>query len=315
MKKRIVFMGTPSFAVPTLDALVAEKDIEVVAVVTAVDKLGGRGRKTLIESEVKKAAVRYELPVLQPPNLKSPKFVDRYRQLEADLAVVVAFRMLPEVIWNAPKLGTMNLHASLLPAYRGAAPINWAIINGESTTGLTTFLIAKEIDTGNIIHQIELQIGKQDTAGLLHDRMKQAGAALVIKSLHALFSGDVELKQQDHSLATRAPKIFHEDCEIDPSQSAEQIYNFIRGLSPYPGAWIPFDRSILKIFNSSYGLTKHNYAAGTLQVKDRKELKLYTQDGFVLLHDVQLQGKKRMDVKSFLNGYDLSSLENVQVKS
>ncbi|NND31799.1 MAG: methionyl-tRNA formyltransferase [Saprospiraceae bacterium] len=315
MKKRIVFMGTPSFAVPTLEALIADKDLQVVAVITAVDKLGGRGRKTIIQSEVKKAAITHHLPVLQPANLKAQKFVDQFQKLHADLAVVVAFRMLPEVIWSAPKYGTMNLHASLLPAYRGAAPINWAIIKGEKISGLTTFLIAKEIDTGNIIHQKTLPIEETDSAGDLHDKMMYEGAALVSRSVRDLLFGVVQLKEQDHSLATRAPKIFHEDCQIDSSLSAHQIYNFIRGLSPYPGAWIMMDQLTLKIFGSSHSILKHSNKPGSLVALGREKLRLYTYDGYVEFKEVQLQGKKKMDVSSFLNGYDLAQSDVIQLRN
>ena len=308
-------MGTPSFAVPTLEALVADNDIEVVAVITSVDKLGGRGRKVVLQSDVKKFALKHGLKVLQPPNLKAGKFVEEYNQLRADLAIVVAFRMLPEVIWSAPRFGTMNLHASLLPAYRGAAPINWAIINGETESGLTTFMIAKSIDTGNIIYQVKVPIGINDTAGTLHDRMMHIGAELVVRSTRDLLAKKVSLIVQDDALATRAPKIFHEDCRIDPSRSAVTLYNFVRGLSPYPGAWIMLDGKILKIYFCTYELKDHDLPHGSIEsIEKNKELRLYVSDGYILPQLVQIAGRKKMNIQSFLNGYDLNSSDNVQIR-
>jgi methionyl-tRNA formyltransferase len=311
MKRKIVFMGTPQFAVPILEALLSEEALEVVAVITAVDKPGGRGRKQLLQSAVKQTAIKHDLTILQPSNLKSPHFVKTFQELHCDLAIVVAFRMLPEVIWSAPKYGTMNLHASLLPAYRGAAPINWAIINGEKVTGLTTFMIAKDIDTGNIVYQETLAIGEKDTAGSLHDRMMHLGAALVVKSAYAVLNQEVILKEQPHHLATKAPKIYHEDCEIKTNDTTLNLYNFIRGLSPYPGAWLKVDGRNLKIYETEFFLEPHTQKSGSLVASQNKDLFLYLSDGYLKLLEVQLEGKRRMAASSLLNGYDLEKSEDI----
>ncbi|MCB0666272.1 MAG: methionyl-tRNA formyltransferase [Saprospiraceae bacterium] len=307
-------MGTPEFAVPTLQLLLERDDIEIVAVITATDKPGGRGRNQLLESAVKKVARQHNLVVIQPKNLKATEFVERYHNLEADLAVVVAFRMLPEVIWSAPKHGTINLHASLLPAYRGAAPINWAIINGEKETGLTTFKIAKEIDTGGIIFQSRMRIKEEDTAGTLHDRMMYEGAHLVSKTVDAIKEGTVQYIAQDDDRATKAPKIFTEDCQIDPSNQVRQIYDFVRGLSPYPGAWIIIDHSTVKIYKCEYNLIDHHYQMGSLISDNKNFLKLYGKDGYLKINELQMQGKKRMDIKSFLNGFDVARSQDVDLE-
>jgi methionyl-tRNA formyltransferase len=228
-------MGTPQFAVPSLNVLVRH-NYTVAGVVTATDKFGGRGGKQRIESAVKKYALAHNIPVLQPEKLRDPAFLDQLRALEADLFVVVAFRMLPEVVWAMPPKGTFNLHGSLLPKYRGAAPINWAIIRGEEETGVSTFFIQRDIDTGDILLQKKLKIGPDETAGQLHDRMMQLGAEAVLETVRLIESGDFELHEQDDRLATKAPKIFTETCAIDFDQSTRQVYNFIRSLSPYPAA-------------------------------------------------------------------------------
>jgi methionyl-tRNA formyltransferase len=313
-KHRIVFMGTPDFAVPTLEALLRQENLEVVAVVTAVDKVGGRGRNQVIESAVKKTAIKHHLTILQPPKLKAPDFIEAFQSLNPDVAVVVAFRMLPEVIWSIPKFGTINLHASLLPSYRGAAPINWAIINGEEETGLTTFLIAKEIDTGGIIFQERVPIDRQDDAGSLHDKLMALGAPLVIKTVNALLSGEAILKPQDDSMATKAPKIFTEDCEIRLDLKAAEMYNFVRGLSPFPGAWLEIDELTVKIYKTSYQEVSHDITPGTLISDGKKELKIATRDGYIHILELQMQGKKRMDVRSFLNGYDVTKSNQIILK-
>ena len=308
---KIVFMGTPEFAVPSLDILL-KNGYEVVGVVTATDKPGGRGGKRLIQSAVKKYAIEKGLKVLQPPRLKAPEFLEELSALKADLQVVVAFRMLPEVVWNMPPLGTFNLHASLLPKYRGAAPINWAIIKGEKETGLTTFFIKHEIDTGDLLFQEKLSIGENETAGELHDRMMIKGAELVLKTVKAIESGNYELKRQDESLVCHAPKIFHENCQIDFSQSTQDVHNFIRGLSPYPGAWTkvevnhPSDgkqQLELKIFRTEKEPAEHGFAPGILLSENRKKFKIACSDGFVNVLELQLAGRKRMDAAAFLNGY------------
>jgi methionyl-tRNA formyltransferase len=315
MKKyRVIFMGTPQFAVPSLQALLQETNLDVVAVVTAPDKPGGRGRKQMIQSEVKVFAIAADLTILQPSNLKSVDFVRTYHNLKPDLAVVVAFRMLPEIIWSTPVYGTINLHASLLPSYRGSAPINWAIINGEEETGLTTFMITRTIDTGGIILQEKIPISEADNAGSLHDKMMHLGASLVVKTVQTLLSGEAIFIPQDDRLATSAPKIFKEDCLINPQRKVKDIHNFIRGLSPYPGAWTKIDNLVVKIFKSSYDRCDPVPTAGSLLSDGRSELLLYGMDGFLRIEELQLEGKKRMDVRSFLNGYDITNSSDIHLR-
>ena len=236
MELKIIFLGTPEFAVPSLKILI-EHGYDVVGVITATDKLGGRGKKKLIQSAVKKYAVEQGLKVLQPKNLKNPEFVEEVRALGADLQVVVAFRMLPRVIWDMPRLGTMNLHGSLLPKYRGAAPINWAVIRGEKETGVTTFLLKQKIDTGDILQQKSLPIGENETTGEVYNRMMEMGAEVLLESVQALESGNYKLLPQNDAIATKAPKVFHETSEVDFIQPTQKVHDFIRGLSPYPTAW------------------------------------------------------------------------------
>ncbi|MCB9291644.1 MAG: methionyl-tRNA formyltransferase [Lewinellaceae bacterium] len=295
-------MGTPEFAVPSLQILV-ENGYQVVGVVTAADKLGGRGKKQLLESAVKKYAVSRGIPVLQPVRLRDPGFLESLRRLEGDLFVVVAFRMLPEVVWSMPEHGTFNLHGSLLPKYRGAAPINWAIINGETETGVTTFFIKQEIDTGDLLLQKKMPIGDNETAGEVHDRMKVLGAEAVLETVRAIESGGYTLEKQDDSLATKAPKIFHETCEIDFSQPVQQVHDFIRGLSPYPAAWTRLDGKVLKILRTAIDHTPHELAPGTFLSDNKEWLKVATQGGFVFVHELQMEGRRRMLVGDFLNGY------------
>ncbi|BDS12446.1 methionyl-tRNA formyltransferase [Aureispira anguillae] len=306
---KIVFMGTPDFAVPSLDILL-KNGYDVVGVITATDKWGGRGNKKLLESDVKKYAVEKGLKILQPKNLKNPEFQAELRALNADLQIVVAFRMLPEAVWNMPPIGTMNLHGSLLPQYRGAAPINWAVINGEKETGVTTFLLQHEIDTGDLLFQAKTAIDENETTGELYDRLKMIGADLMLKSVQALEKGDYQLQAQDNSKVSHAPKIFHQDCNIDFNKTTEQVHNFVRGMSPYPTAWTTLDGEKLKVFRSSKEIIDHDKAVGTLFTDGKKFLKIATQDGFLNLLDVQLTKRKRMDIKSFLNGY---SIQNDQV--
>ncbi len=297
-------MGTPDFAVPSLKILV-ENGFDVVGVITATDKLGGRGKKKLLQSAVKQFALNCGLNILQPPNLKNPEFVERLRSLNADLQIVVAFRMLPEVVWNMPPLGTYNLHASLLPSYRGAAPINWAIIRGDEFTGLTTFKLRHEIDTGHLAFQHKIAISKTDTAGSLHDKMMHEGAHLVLKTVRAVSNGTIQLVAQDNPLASKAPKIFHADCRIDFNQSASIIYDYIRGLSPYPTAWTILDQKKFKIFRAEYSYEVHNKTPGNYDLINGKELRFTCKDGFIYCKEVQLEGKKRMTIRDFLNGYTL----------
>lgn len=314
---RIVFMGTPEFAVPSLEILL-DHGCDVVGVVTATDKLGGRGGRQLLEPAVKKFAKKSGLKILQPPKLRDPGFLEELRNLQPDLQVVVAFRMLPEVVWDMPTTGTFNLHGSLLPKYRGAAPINWAVINGERETGVTTFFIKHEIDTGDILFQEKMPIGEDDTAGDVHDRMMHLGAKLVLRTVQAIESGQYTLSPQDPALISKAPKIFHKTCEIDFGKSTSTVHNFIRGLSPYPGAWTRLkvidtnrktagDNGIeeleLKIFKTKMEPGPHGLPPGQLVTDGKKSLKFSTADGYVEVLELQLQGRRRMPVTDFLNGY------------
>lgn len=306
MDLRIVFMGTPDFAVPSLKILL-DNGYNVVGVVTATDKFGGRGNKKLLESPVKKFAVAQGLKVLQPEKLREEVFLEELRNLKANLQIVVAFRMLPEIVWGMPALGTFNLHGSLLPRYRGAAPIHWAVIRGEKETGCTTFFIQHKIDTGDMLFQAKLSIGENETTGEVHDRMMHLGAELVLKTVRAIESGAYELQLQDDSQATKAPKLFHETCEINFEQPLDQVHNFIRGLSPWPAAWTELDGLQLKITSSTKEVADHNYRPGTLLTDNKKMLKIAVPGGYIHVHELQLQGKKRMDAGAFLNGNELES--------
>lgn len=304
---RIVFMGTPDFAVGSLKKIL-EAGLEVVGVVTAPDRPAGRGRKVQ-ESAVKQFAVLHNLKVLQPTNLKDESFLKELEGLQANLQVVVAFRMLPKAVWQMPEFGTFNLHASLLPQYRGAAPINWAIINGETETGVTTFFIDEKIDTGNIILQQTVPIRPEDNVGTLHDRLMDIGAELVVETCNQIASGSIHLKKQDDSTTLKpAPKIHKETCEIDWTASMDSIINHIRGLSPYPGAWSTLlngeTKEQIKIFAAHPEPSTHNYNVGTL-VLDKKSMKVAVKNGFVQLLELQLPGKRRMMVNEVLNGLNL----------
>lgn len=293
-------MGTPDFAVPSLEILV-KNGYDVVGVITAPDKPAGRGLK-LTESAVKQFAVVHGLKVLQPAKLKAPEFLEELKALKPDLQVVVAFRMLPEVIWSLPPRGTINLHGSLLPDYRGAAPINWAVINGEQETGVTTFFIEKEIDTGKIIFQEKIPIGMDDTAGELHDRMMHIGAQLILKTVQAIESGNAPaIKQLPSTSLKTAPKLTREGCQINWSFSAIEIFNFIRGLSPYPGAWTLHEGKVFKIYRATKFFKTPDVAPGTFLFSG-KDLKITTFDGFIIPKEVQLEGKKRMSIEEFLRG-------------
>ncbi|TDH26640.1 methionyl-tRNA formyltransferase [Segetibacter sp. 3557_3] len=302
-------MGTPEFAVASLDALL-KAGFNVVAVITAPDKPAGRGMKTT-ESAVKKYAVEHRLNILQPERLKNVEFLDQLQQLKADLQVVVAFRMLPEAVWNMPPLGTINLHGSLLPHYRGAAPINWAIINGEHETGVTTFKLKHEIDTGNILLQETIPIGPDDTAGELHDHMKEIGAALLVKTVAGISTGTLgetpqsaRLFQPEHALK-HAPKIFTETCQLIWSLSCNQLHNHIRGLSPYPGALTQLNGKMLKVYRASKELTVPTHSPGAVLTDHSSYLKFACADGYINILELQLEGKKRMAVQDFLRGYRL----------
>jgi methionyl-tRNA formyltransferase len=299
---RIIFMGTPDFAVPSLQILV-ENGYKVVAVVTSVDKPAGRGLQ-VHTSAVKNYAVAHHIPVLQPSNLKSVEFLEELKSYQADLQIVVAFRMLPESIWAMPKLGTFNLHASLLPKYRGAAPINWAIINGEQETGLTTFFLQHEIDTGDIILQEKEPIHDTDTVGLLYERLMQKGATLVLTTVKQIEIGTYTLsKQAGLGEIKHAPKIFKETCQINFQQNTKQVYNFVRGLSPYPSAWTILQGKVFKIYQAKGIIEKHNEKEGHIATDQKTYLHFATQDGWLAAEEVQLEGKKRMNIVDFLRGF------------
>jgi len=301
---KIVFMGTPEFAVASLNALF-EAGYDIVGVVTAADKPAGRGQK-LQESAVKTYAVSKGLNVLQPLKLKDPDFIEELRALQADLQVVVAFRMLPERVWNMPVKGTINLHASLLPNYRGAAPINHAIINGETESGATTFFLKHEIDTGDTIFSVRVPIADDDTAGDLHDHLMEAGAGLLLKTVNAIADGQYKEQPQISSEELKhAPKIFKEFCKIDWNQPAKTIYNLIRGLSPYPTAFTSLNDKTIKIFKAAYEEAEPEVSPGNYLTDGKTYLKFAAPDGFIQLIDVQYEGKKRMTVAEFLRGMRL----------
>lgn len=302
---RIVFMGTPEFAVPSLQILV-ENGFQVVGVITAPDKPKGRGQK-IIPSPVKEYAESQGLRILQPTNLKAPDFLDELRSLEANLQVVVAFRMLPEVVWAMPEKGTFNLHASLLPQYRGAAPINWAIINGEKETGVTTFFLKHEIDTGAVIFQEREAIAPDDTVGSLYTRLMQKGSWLVLRTAQAIAAGTAPSQPQNESLSLQhAPKIFRETCQINWDQPAQQVYNFIRGLSPYPAAWTMLQGKVLKIYTATLsGKPATEHQSGNWLSDGKNFLAFKAADELVYINELQLEGKKRMETEEFLRGFQI----------
>lgn len=298
---RIVFMGTPEFAVPMLDTLVHSQH-KIVGVITAPDKPAGRGMQ-FQQSDVKKYAVEKGLLVLQPEKLKNDDFLGALRTLQADLFVVVAFRMLPEVVWNMPPLGTINLHASLLPNYRGAAPINWAVINGEKETGVSTFRLQHEIDTGNIIFREKVTIEATDNVGVVYKKLMDIGAPVLLKTVNAMAEGNFPQEPQAHITAIKhAPKIFKEHCSIDWQQSAERVYNLIRGLSPYPAAYTTLHGKGLKIFVSQKVNVNALKLPGTVETDGKTYLRFYCSDAAIDCLEVQLEGKKRMGVEEFLRG-------------
>ncbi len=304
-------MGTPEFAVASLDALV-KAGCNIVGVITAPDKPGGRGMQ-LQQSAVKKYAVENNLVVLQPEKLKNPEFIEELRSLKADLQIVVAFRMLPEVVWNMPPMGSVNLHGSLLPQYRGAAPINWAVINGEKETGVTTFKLKHEIDTGNILLQRSFPINETDNVGDVHDRMKGIGAELLLETVKGLADGNLEEQAQalyefrsDGERQTglkHAPKLFTETCQIDFNKTTDEVYNLIRGLSPYPAAFTYLQEKKLKIFKAEKNKETSNKAPGNVDTDGKTFLQFCCADGSIKILDLQLEGKKRMLVADFLRGY------------
>ncbi|MCK5823116.1 MAG: methionyl-tRNA formyltransferase [Bacteroidales bacterium] len=312
---RIIFMGTPDFAVDTLKTLI-ENNYNIVGVITSPDKPAGRGKK-IQQSAVKKFAVENKLNILQPTNLKDPNFIEQLRELNADLQVIVAFRMLPEIVWNMPRLGSVNLHASLLPQYRGSAPINWAIINGEKRTGVSTFFLKHKIDSGDIIFQEKILIEETDNFETLHDKLMTVGAELILKTLKAIKEDNFpkveqqELIKETAELKT-APKIFKQDCKINWNNELKDIYNFIRGLSPYPAAWTEITSNdnknfSLKIFKTSPIVEKHSFKAGKILSDNKNYLKIAVKDGFINIEELQLQGKKRLNIKDFLRGFNIEN--------
>lgn len=316
---RIIFLGTPEFAAYSLKQL-HEAGKEVIAVITAPDRKAGRGQQ-IHESAVKKFAISAGIDVLQPKNLKDPDFLDSLRSYKADLQIVVAFRMLPEAVWNMPPKGTMNLHASLLPAYRGAAPINWAVINGEKESGITTFFLKHEIDTGAILKRKKVELDARETAGSLHDKLMKKGAELILESISTIEKGNYVLKEQSQFMESgqqvedlpKAPKIYREDCKINWNQAAEQVDRLIRGLSPYPAAWSSMKKRDgrtfnLKIYFSTPSNIKVNAAAGSIERRDDR-IYVACKDNLLEIEELQLEGKKRMKVINFLNGINLEDYE------
>ena len=313
MKKedlRIVYMGTPDFAVEALRCLV-EGGYNVVGVITMPDKPAGRGHK-LQYSPVKQFALDHNLPLLQPEKLKDETFVEELRALKADLQIVVAFRMLPEVVWNMPRLGTFNLHASLLPQYRGAAPINWAVINGDTETGITTFFLKHEIDTGEVIQQVHVPIEDTDNVGIVHDKLMMLGGRLVVETVDAILNDTVKsIPQEEMAVVGElrpAPKIFKETCHINWDQPVKRIYDFIRGLSPYPAAWTELvqpngENVVVKIFETEKIMKSHQLAPGTLLTDGKSFIHIAAKDGLIAIHALQLPGKKRLKTDELLRGY------------
>jgi methionyl-tRNA formyltransferase len=317
MKKedlRIVYMGTPEFAVEALRCLV-EGGYNVVGVITMPDKPAGRGHK-IQYSPVKQYALEHNLPLLQPEKLKDEAFVQALRDWKADLQIVVAFRMLPEVVWNMPRLGTFNLHASLLPQYRGAAPINWAVINGDTETGITTFFLKHEIDTGEVIQQVRVPIADTDNVGIVHDKLMALGGRLVVETVDAILSGEVKAIPQEEMAVVgelrAAPKIFKETCKINWNQPVKRIYDFIRGLSPYPAAWCELtdaagETVAVKVFEAEKIEEVHQLLPGTIVTDGKKYLKVAATDGFVGILALQLPGKKRLKTDELLRGYKIDN--------
>ncbi len=312
---RIVFMGTPAFAVPILDILV-KHNYNIVGVITAPDKPSGRGLK-MQQSAVKEYALAHHLHVMQPEKLKHPDFIEELKALQADLQIVVAFRMLPEIVWNMPPKGTFNLHASLLPQYRGAAPINFAVINGEKETGVTTFFLTHEIDTGHVIMQEKCDIGSNETAGELHDRLMELGAKTVLKTMQLIETGEVKPIPQHsmvHGELKTAHKIFKDDCLIDWGGNALSIHNFIRGLSPFPTAFSNLiletgEKILFKIYSATYEVKPHQMTPGAIETDGKNYLKVACKDGYINLIQLQMAGKKAMTAVEFLRGFDTGKLK------
>ena len=309
---RIVFMGTPDFAVESLKCLV-EGGYNVVGVITMPDKPAGRGHK-IQYSPVKQYALEHQLPLLQPEKLKDESFIEALRAWKADLQIVVAFRMLPEIVWAMPRFGTFNLHASLLPQYRGAAPINWAVINGETKTGITTFFLKHEIDTGEVIQQVAIPIADTDDVGIVHDKLMVLGGKLVIETVDAILNGTVKSIPQEDMITEElhpAPKIFKETCRIDWQKPLKQIYDFVRGLSPYPAAWTELQKpdgslEMLKVYQTAKIPEMHQLSSGTLRTDSKTYLHVAVEGGFIAILSLQLPGKKRLKIDELLRGYKIT---------
>ena len=307
----IVFMGTPEFAVPSLSILL-ENGYNIVGVVTVPDKPKGRGR-ALQYSDVKKFALEKKLPVLQPEKMKDESFVNEIKSLQPDIIIVVAFRILPKEIFTIPEYGSFNLHASILPKYRGAAPINWAIINGEKETGVTTFFLKEKVDTGNIIIQKKIPIGYEDDAGTIHDKLSVLGAEIVLKTVKMIEEGNVSTAIQDDSLASPAPKIFKDDCKINWTKNSLDVYNFIRGLSPYPASYTHLDNKIVKIFRTKLTNISVNEKPSVILIKDKK-LFVNTTDYLLEILELQPEGKKRMSSTDFINGILRDKMKELKIE-
>jgi len=306
MRLKIIFLGTPDFAVSSLKMLVENK-YEIVGVVTAPDKYGGRGRKQLIMSDVKKYALENNLNILQPTNLKNRKFLDELKSLNADLQVIVAFRMLPEVVWDMPPMGTFNLHGSLLPKYRGAAPIHWAVINGERETGVTSFKLKHAIDTGDMLLQRRTPIKGYDTLGSVYSKLKTLGAQVVIESVRMIESGNLRLRPQPDEQVTKAPKLNRANCQLDFNKPTHVVYNKIRGLDPFPTAWCSIDGKVHKIFKSRPYTDGVPRKSGNIFTDNKSYLCVSTNNGYIHVHEIQQEGKKKLSISELLNGYSFKS--------
>jgi methionyl-tRNA formyltransferase len=302
---RIIYMGTPDFAIPSLQVLL-DHPYEIAAVVTVPDKPRGRGQQVL-SSPIKDYALQHQLPLLQPQDLKAPDFVAAVSSLKPDLIVVVAFRILPKEVFLIPRLGALNLHASLLPKYRGAAPINWAIINGEKETGVTTFLLQEKVDTGAIVLQARVKIGPDETAGELHDKLAEVGAEIVLQTVRLIELGKAQPRLQENEQASAAPKIFREDCKIDWKSPDLKIHNFVRGLSPHPCAWTTHEGTVLRIYRTELRDTKPSQSStpGSVVEATKKSLSVATGSNMISVVEIQQEGRKRMMVEDFLRGYTL----------
>lgn len=299
---RIIFMGTPEFAIPSLRILI-EHSYEIAAVVTTPDKPRGRGQHVSF-TPIKEFALQHQLPILQPDSLRDQKFINEIHALNSDLIVIVAFRILPKEIFTIPKYGSFNLHASLLPKYRGAAPINWAIINGETETGVTTFFLQEKVDTGSIILQARVEIDSDENAGELYKKLSDAGADIVVQTVRLIELGKAQPRMQDDSLATPAPKIFKDDCRIEWNKPARQIHNFIRGLSPYPSSWTVHSGKIIKIHRSNILESSINLP-GEVILRTNNALHIGTSEGAISILEIQQEGKKKLSVEEFLRGYSI----------